>query len=83
MPYVIAGISQCPGGLTNALVMGQLFETSYGSELTKWATEHPGREATEIEVLSTTVADTYNKWRVCQALIPKPLKPTTLAGYFQ
>jgi hypothetical protein len=79
MPYVIAGISQCPGGITNALVMGQLFETSYSSELNKWATEHPGREATEIEVLSTTVADTYNKWRSRQALIPKPLKPTKLA----
>jgi hypothetical protein len=78
MPYVIAGISQCPGN-TNAMVMGQLFETSYGSALQQWTTEHPGREATEIEVLSLTVADTFNKWRARNALIPKVPKPTKLA----
>jgi hypothetical protein len=78
MPYVIAGIGQCPGN-TNAMVMGQLFETSYSATLQQWATEHPGREATEIEVLSLTVADTFNKWRARNALIPKVPKPTKLA----
>jgi hypothetical protein len=53
------------------MVLAQHFQTTYSAREAAWSVNQPGREKTELEVLTDTVAHTYNTWREQESFLPK------------